>query len=154
MFKKSVLINFSHRKKTSVIMDGPLCSSLSAAIIPVRLVEGTSNNRSGYAEILRNGRWAKVCDNSWGNNEMAVVCRQLGYPAPNWYWKDTDLVYDYRLGAGYSLSASTYLRSISCLGSENNILDCPMRESFSCNSRQPVSPSGPHSGSWTECLGE
>ena len=135
-------------------------------------MNGTSNSTSGYAEILRNGTWAKVCDNSWGHNEMAVVCRQLGYPAPNWYptpslYPEVHYINDNRL-ANHSSSASVYLHNISCSGSEKSILDCSMRESYSCDSRQSFSPSEnpdnsgnpvtstfhPNPGSWTECLGE
>ena len=53
-------------------------SSFECQTGDVRLVNGQVKNE-GRVEICINGNWGTVCDNGWGTNEAAVVCRQLGF---------------------------------------------------------------------------
>ena len=43
----------------------------------VRLVGG-SHYREGTVEVCRRQQWGRVCDDEWGVEDSAVVCRQLG----------------------------------------------------------------------------
>ena len=44
----------------------------------VRLIGGQSN-AEGTVEICVDGVWGSVCDDSWGWDDAAVVCQQLGF---------------------------------------------------------------------------
>ena len=108
----------------------------------IRLVEGkTPNKADGRVEICFNDRWGTVCDDNFGVQEAAVVCRQQGFPAEGLHYTE---FYDcgnilpdmtacfiiivgavplgnaaYRPGTG-----SIFLDNLACSGNETYLKDC------------------------------
>lgn len=84
---------------------------------PIRLVDGTTAYE-GRVEVLHNGIWGTVCDDSWDMNEARVVCRQLGY-------RDAvDALHSAYFGSG---TGPIWLDDLHCSGSETSLDQCPHR---------------------------
>uniref|UniRef100_A0A8I5ZXZ6 Cd5 molecule-like n=1 Tax=Rattus norvegicus TaxID=10116 RepID=A0A8I5ZXZ6_RAT len=85
----------------------------------LRLVGGDTTC-SGRLEVLHKGSWGSVCDDSWGEKEDQVVCKQLGcgkslFPSPK---------------ARQSFGPGTgriWLDDVSCSGKEESLELCRHR---------------------------
>ena len=65
--------------------------------------------------MLYNETWGTVCGTGWGLKEADVVCRMLGF---------TEALYALQNAAFGEGVGEIFLEGISCLGSEENLVDC------------------------------
>ena len=80
----------------------------------VRLIGG-ANVAEGRVEILHDGSWGTVCDDSWDLKDAEVVCRMLGF----------DGALDAPLGARFGKgSGSIFLDEVQCQGTEIDVERC------------------------------
>ena len=104
-----------------------------------------------------NNNWGTVCDDSWGNADATVVCKQLGYSTQGQWqippltilklivWSSpTDAVAFSNAHFGAS-TGPVFLDGVDCIGNENNLTGCSQSSFVSCYSS--------HRGAGVRCQG-
>ncbi len=86
-----------------------------AISVDIRLIDGVTQD-DGRVEVLVDGTWGTVCDNSWDWKEATVVCTQLGKPNQTAYAS-----YNAYHGRGSGEPVLEYLR---CFGDETSLVQC------------------------------
>ena len=84
----------------------------------VRLVSRGPSLSSGRVEVLYNGTWGTICDDSWDLQDAEVICHQLGYEGALSASGDSAFGY----GPG-----QIWLDDVNCAGNEILILQCSHR---------------------------
>lgn len=85
----------------------------------IRLVDGISE-QSGRVEIYHNGHWGTVSDSYFDKQDLAVICRMLGYQ----YTSDSFFMSGSFYGDGIG---EVIASNLQCTGAENDIGQCSGR---------------------------
>uniref|UniRef100_A0A8W8NNA6 SRCR domain-containing protein n=3 Tax=Magallana gigas TaxID=29159 RepID=A0A8W8NNA6_MAGGI len=88
----------------------------------IRIVNGESKS-SGRVEVVIDGIWSTVCDDSWNDNCATVVCRQLGKASYGVAVHESE----FGLGVG-----PTFLMNMWCRGNETDLLNCKFAKADDC----------------------
>ncbi|XP_066292658.1 protein bark beetle-like [Branchiostoma lanceolatum] len=95
-----------------------------------RLTDG-KNPWEGKVEVFFEGRWCKVCSRYFDNDDINILCRELGYGPPIG-------ISGYAIGSGEESVTSGY-NYITCQGDEEKLVHCYQRASVftrtSCSNR-------------------
>ncbi|KAK7089640.1 scavenger receptor cysteine-rich domain-containing protein DMBT1-like [Littorina saxatilis] len=98
-------------------------------ILQARLVSG-SRSSEGRLEVMMNGQWGTVCDDSFTTADAIVACRMLGY---------TGLRPVVRSGASYGQGTGSILMDdVNCNGTESSLGQCSYTANHNCGHNEDV----------------
>ncbi|XP_041743868.1 lysyl oxidase homolog 2A [Coregonus clupeaformis] len=92
---------------------------------PLVRLRGGANIGEGRVEVLKNGEWGTVCDDSWNLKAATVVCRELGFGSAK------EALAGGKLGQGMGL---VHMNEVKCSGFEKSLTECYFnRDALGCS---------------------
>ena len=91
-----------------------------------------SHGTGGFVQLRHEGEWESVCDDSFGQPEAEVICRQVTGKIPiTWIGHGGIMPSEYR--SGYVGGSDFLLDDLNCYGFEATLFDCPHSGLFNEN---------------------
>ena len=92
-----------------------------------------SHGNSGMVHVYYNSAWETVCDDGFGQEEAAVICRQLnGKNAVSWDGETDEFNNAITMPAEFAngnigQTNRPLFDNLACSGTETSLFDCPRR---------------------------
>uniref|UniRef100_A0A8C5MLC4 SRCR domain-containing protein n=1 Tax=Leptobrachium leishanense TaxID=445787 RepID=A0A8C5MLC4_9ANUR len=98
---------------------GVICGGEKPLFDPELRLFGGRTQCEGRVEVKHRGEWGTVCEKHWDNDDVAVVCRQLG--CNNSHGENLSFqASSFKAGAGI-----IWLNEVECTGAESALWECP-----------------------------